>query len=325
MAYEQFANGGLSALDAGIDDSVTSLTVKSAVGFPTGGNFRIVIDSEIMLVTDVQGKTFTVTRAQEGSSAASHDADAAVFHVLTAGSLAQRDIEQFATGLITARDAAGQSGRLYLPTEGLVGQDNGSLWDMMPLSRMTPPASADFSWVNQGTATVADSKGMMILSTPNVASGENVRCLVKAAPGTPYEFTIAMLALSPTYTSASAMAQYGICWRESGSGKLLLFGPGMASYPTTFNYTQMTNPTTVSSNITQVSMPAQGLVWIRFSDDGSNRLVKISMDGFNFEPIAAAQGRTTFVTADQVGVFANSWKTANVLPRIISFLHWRQS
>ena len=49
------------------------------------------------------------------------------------------------------------------------------------------------------------------------------------------------------------------------------------------------------------------------------------MDGFNFEPIAAAQGRTTFLTADQVGVFANSYKTGNVLPRIISFLHWRQS
>ena len=55
MAYERFANGGLSSLDAGIDDSVTSLTVKSAVGFPTAGNFRIVIGSEIMLVTAVQG------------------------------------------------------------------------------------------------------------------------------------------------------------------------------------------------------------------------------------------------------------------------------
>ena len=69
MAYERFANGGLSSLDAGIDDDDLALTVKSAVGFPTGGNFRIIVDSEIMLVTDVQGKTFTVTRAQEGTTA----------------------------------------------------------------------------------------------------------------------------------------------------------------------------------------------------------------------------------------------------------------
>ena len=112
MAYERFANGGLSSLDAAIDSDDLALTVKSAVGFPTGGNFRIIIDNEIMLVTDVQGKTFTVTRAQEGTSAASHDADVAVFHVLTAGSLAQRDIEQFATGAIANRDAAGQARHL---------------------------------------------------------------------------------------------------------------------------------------------------------------------------------------------------------------------
>ncbi len=194
MAYERFANGGISSLAGAIGDSDLSLTVKSAIGFPTGGNFRIIVESEIMLVTDVQGKTFTVTRAQEGTAAASHVEDAAVFHVLTAGSLARRDIEQFATGPITNRDAPGQAGRLYLPTEGLMSQDNGQLWDMMPLSRMTPPASADFAWVNQGTSTAADTKGMMVLTTPSVASGENLRCLVKSAPATPYEITVAMLA-----------------------------------------------------------------------------------------------------------------------------------
>ena len=119
-------------------------------------------------MTAVQGKTFTVTRGAESTSAAAHNADDAVFHTLTAGSLAQRDIEQFATGLITARDAAGQAGRLYLPTEGLVGQDNGIFWDMMPLSKMVPPASGDFTWVNQGTSTVATTKGMMVLTTARV-------------------------------------------------------------------------------------------------------------------------------------------------------------
>ena len=142
MAYERFANGGLSSLAVGISDSDLTLTVKAAGSFPNVGNFRILIGSEIMLVTNVQGQVFTVTRAQESTSGASHDADAAVNHVLTAGALAQRDIEQFATGALSDRDAAGQTGRLYLPTEGLVHQDNGSLWDMMPLNKVTPPASA---------------------------------------------------------------------------------------------------------------------------------------------------------------------------------------
>ena len=325
MAYERFANGGLSSLAAGIDDSVLALTVKSAVGFPTGGNFRIIIDNEIMLVTDVQGKVFTVTRAQEGTSAASHLADAAVFHILTAGSLAQRDIEQFATGAIASRDAAGQAGRLYLPTEGLVHQDNGSLWDMLPLSRMTPPAAADFAWVNQGTSTVADTKGMMVLTSQSSAAADSLRCLVKSAPGTPYEITVAMMAQNPIYTSSTTIPQFGICWRESGSGKLLTYGWGGNNYPGYFYYAQWTNATTLSGGQFAYGTPLISPFWVRFSDDGVNRLVKVSSDGFNFVPVQAAQGRTVFLTADQVGVFANSWKTSNGIPRVISFLHWRQA
>lgn len=325
MAYERFANGGLSSLAAGIDDSVLALTVKSAVGFPTGGNFRIVVESEIMLVTEVQGKTFTVTRAQEGTSAAAHLADAAVFHVLTAGALAQRDIEQFGRGAIASRDTAGQAGRLYLPTEGLVHQDTGLAWDMMPLSRMTPPASADFTWVNQGTATVADTKGMMVLTTPSSASADSLRCLVKSAPGTPYEITVCMLPQSPPYTSNASIAQFGICWRESGSGKLLTYGWGMGNYPLQFSYDQWTNPTTLSTNQFMYTAPQFSPFWIRFSDNGTNRMVKVSSDGFNFVPVQGLQSRTAFLTADQVGVFANSWKTSNGIPRVISFLHWSQS
>jgi hypothetical protein len=323
MAYERFANGGLSSLDAAIDNDDLALTVKSAVGFPTGGNFRIIIDSEIMLVTDVQGKTFTVTRAQEGTSAAAHDADAAVFHVLTAGALAQRDIEQFATGAIANRDSGGQAGRLYLPTEGLVSQDSGLAWDMMPYWRMTPPASGDFTWINQGSSTVADAKGMMVLTPQSVASGDNLRMLVKSALATPYEITVAMLAQSSHYPQTSGISQYGICWRESGSGKVITFGFGDQSYSLILAYTQWANATTPTNQFWWAA-PRGFPQWLRFADDGTNRTVKISNDGVTFEPIMAPQGRTVYLTADQVGVFANSWKNTYT-PRVISFLHWRES
>jgi len=325
MAYERFANGGLSSLSAGIDNATTSLTVASAVGFPTGGNFRIVIDSEIMLVTSVQGQTFTVTRGAEGTTAASHLAAAAVFHVLTAGSLAQRDSDQFATGAIANCDAAGQAGRLYMPTEGLVSQDNGSFWDMMPYHRFTPPVSTNFTWVNQGTSTVADTKGMMVLSPCSVASGDSLRVLVQTAPAPPYEFTVAMLVQNPLYAGSWQIGQFGICWRESASGKLLTFGWGSNNYPLNFSYAQWTNPTTLSASQFTVQAPLHHLFWIRFSDDGTNRTVKVSGDGANFEQVCAPQSRTLFCTADQIGVFANSWKTSNGIARIVSFIQWRQT
>lgn len=324
MAYEQFANGGLSALAAGIDDTVGSLTVKSAVGFPAVGNFRIIIGTEIMLVTAVQGKTFTVTRGAESTSAAAHNADDAVFHVLTAGSLAQRDIEQFATGLITARDAAGQAGRLYLPTEGLVGYDNGTSWDMMPLSKLTPPASGDFTWVNQGTSTVATTKGMMVLA-PQSSASDSLRLLVKNAPATPYTITVAMLPLSGKYITSYAIPQFGICWRDSATSKILTYGWGVSSYSLGFLYAQWTNHTTLSGGQYQYGGVPQVPFWIRFSDDGTYRNVQVSSDGVTFANITAPQSRTTFLTADQVGVFVNSWKTSGLLPRVVSFLHWSEA
>ena len=246
MAYEQFANGGISSLAAGIDDTVGTLTVKSAAGFPTVGNFRIIVGTEIMLVTAVQGKTFTVTRGAESTTAATHNADDAVFHTLTAGSLAQRDIDQFATGLVTARDTAGQAGRLYLPTEGLVSQDNGTLWDMMPLNKMVPPVSGDFTWVNQGTSSVATTKGMMVVTAQTSAS-DSLRLLVKTVPSTPYTITVCMLPQSGAYVTSYAIPQFGICWRDSASGKILTYGWGLQSYPFAFAYAQWTNYTTLSA------------------------------------------------------------------------------
>ncbi|MBN2132406.1 MAG: hypothetical protein JW741_23090, partial [Sedimentisphaerales bacterium] len=280
--------------------------------------------SEIMLVTDVQGQTFTVTRAQEGTSATSHDADAAVFHVLTAGALAQRDIEQFAVGAIADRDAAGQAGRLYLPTEGFLARDSALEWERMPYHRFTPPVIGDFSWVNQGSATVTDRKGMTVLETPSVASGENLRVLVKSAPATPYDITVAMMASGPIYTTSLVTPQFGFCCRESSSGKLLTYGFGFNSYPFRFQYAQMTSPTSLSGGVVDVPAMSHWPLWLRFSDDGTYRRVYVSGDGVKFNLAVGEESRAAFLTADEVGVFANSWKNTYV-PRVISFLHWGEA
>jgi hypothetical protein len=60
--------------------------ISNAAGFPSP-NFRIKIDNEIMLVTNVVSTTFTVSRGQEGTSAAAHLLGASVWGVITAGAL----------------------------------------------------------------------------------------------------------------------------------------------------------------------------------------------------------------------------------------------
>jgi hypothetical protein len=83
---ENYSNDFSTTLSAGINNSVTSFTVASSTGAPSP-NFRIRVDDEIMLVTGVAGTTWTVTRGQESTTAASHSSGAIVVHVLTAGAL----------------------------------------------------------------------------------------------------------------------------------------------------------------------------------------------------------------------------------------------
>jgi Tfp pilus assembly protein PilX len=68
--------GGNSTLTAAINSTQTTISVASASGFPTSGNYQVRVDDEDMTVTGGQGTTtWTVTRGVNGTSAASHAAN----------------------------------------------------------------------------------------------------------------------------------------------------------------------------------------------------------------------------------------------------------
>jgi len=79
-------NLALSTLAAGISDTDTSLTVKAGEGakFPSIFPFPIVISSEILLCTARTNDVMTVSRAQEDTSAAAHNANMTVELNITA-------------------------------------------------------------------------------------------------------------------------------------------------------------------------------------------------------------------------------------------------
>jgi type II secretory pathway pseudopilin PulG len=71
-----------TTLSGSITASSTTLTVASATGFPTVGTFTIKIDNEYMVVTAGAGtSTWTVTRAHQGTTAATHSSGAVVTHI----------------------------------------------------------------------------------------------------------------------------------------------------------------------------------------------------------------------------------------------------
>lgn len=84
---EQLANFGETTLAEALDDSETTWTVTDGSVFPSSGNFRVVVDDEIGLVTARSTNDLTVTRGAEGTTAAAHDNGADIKMVLTEGSL----------------------------------------------------------------------------------------------------------------------------------------------------------------------------------------------------------------------------------------------
>jgi hypothetical protein len=324
--YERFANNAGSQLVSAIDADDATLTVVSADTFPTEGNFRIIVDTEIMVVIAVVGTTFKILRGQEGTSAASHSTNAGVFHVVTADSLASRDSDARASDLFVNRDSPGQSGRMYIPNTGYVARDSGIVWESLPLWKMVPPVLGDFTWENQGTSSATDVKGAIVLAPQTVASGESLRMLLKAAPTPPYKITIAFCALSGAKNTGNG-SQYGFCWRDSATGKVITWGPGCDSsgYAPRIYHTRWTNSTTVTTQVAGYYPPPIHPFWFRMGDDGTNRTMEISGDGYKFNGIAPPEARATHLTADQVGIFANSYLSSTNVGRQVTFFHWSQS
>lgn len=150
MPRERFTNHFSTTLSGTITSGATSLSVASATGLPTAGNFRIRVESEIMTVTAISGTTLTVTRGAEGTTAAAHNSGVAVDHILTAASLQKAVEENLAIGTvegrlslatatpITTSDQAAKTTIYYTPWNGnRIGLYDGSTWRMYPTAEVS--------------------------------------------------------------------------------------------------------------------------------------------------------------------------------------------
>jgi hypothetical protein len=88
MPAQVFANNAQTTLASICNPGDISISVVSAAGFPTSVPYTVLIDQEFMLVTSgAATTTWGVSRAQEGTSAGTHSATAAVVQDWTVGGL----------------------------------------------------------------------------------------------------------------------------------------------------------------------------------------------------------------------------------------------
>jgi len=185
MATELFANNFTTTLTATISSGQTSVVLASPVpsGLRMAGQWRLQIDSELLLVTAVAGDfvTCTVTRGSEGTTAAAHNAGAPCTHILTAGAIT--NLTAGAGGSISAgaylgRPSAGSAGRLYvcsdIPVQFL---DNGTTWDAQVkgqfVASATIPTQSGWTWNNQQATTWATTKAGLWIQGDTTYHGLN--------------------------------------------------------------------------------------------------------------------------------------------------------
>lgn len=188
-----------------------------------------------------------------------------------------------------------------------------------PIWQLTPPPTSGWSWEQQGTSSETQAKNIIyLLLAANGGAGARLRFRYRTAPSTPYTLTVAMTAVAAIASDIHAgMALY---FRQSSTGKIVQFRVITQPSIGVFKWDSATafNSTYVGSGVKTMFMGSP--LWMRISDDGTNRVCSYSTDGFNFLTIHTV-GRTDFLTADQIGwgaEMSNSTGDAGV-----SLLSWK--
>ena len=261
MRQERHVNDTESILDGGISDSATSLTLTDGSGFPSEGDFRLIIESELLLATARSSNVLTVERGIEDSTPAAHVDGKPVRVIVTEGSL-----KQFWSDFAP----------LYMP-------------DSTPPKRIydssgDPIGQSDFTWFNQSTASSADQvDGSILLTTPS-NSTSLWRGKYVAPPSAPW-IVIAAFSTLWLHTSSADFPQCGITVENSGDGKLTIISfHGRGGNSPGIQISKMTDYSTFSSSYVDLKPlgATSDLIWLKFEDDNSNHKQYVSIDGVNW-------------------------------------------
>ena len=301
---EKFANQAETTLNGAINSSVTSIVVANGAVFPSTGNFRIFIDTELMICTARSGNTLTVIRGAETSTMSSHANGANVSLQVSTGAL-----ETWLKDSVPL-------GNYKKPLAKIVADDGSTVL-----------TASSFTWVNQGGAAVTDQSGTILMRVPSTANGTDFRIQERTTPGTPWIYDAAFHFCGPRGGSDDfPHLLFGV--RENSTGKLSFIQYGTSSDESArCSVSHYTNLTTFSSNVR--TLRPVGLIgselWLRLEDDATNVKVHIGHDGINWSQLATF-GRTSFMSGGPDRIFWGGYNGNNTVnDALVRLLHWSRA
>lgn len=303
----------------------------------TNGPFRITVcdaagtNAEVMIVTARATDTLTAYRGTQISAQgaaetpvptlSTHSAGSVVSHSITAGAMDQIRQDIFGYGTFANRPTTPRAiGAIYRASDTFVDEYrwNGTSWDGFVGNILISPtlSTSTFTASAIGTAGVVSTfvnqggtgGGILFIGSSTNSAIDAVITKLITAPATPYNVT---LRFNWTVPVGAKFEEAGIVLRESSSGKLHVLTIAYEGNAYSFGSTptlrigKWTSVNAFSGNYYEQSFVSSvgrsGLYHFRITDDGTNRISKISADGHNWVTVHTI-GRTDFLTPDQIGV-----------------------
>jgi hypothetical protein len=318
--------GGNTLKDSTLVVGASDITIAGSEVYRAGGTDVSVADggtgvSALTAYAPIFGGTTGTGAVQSGTVGTSG-------HVLTSngpGALptfqaAAAGGDSTSTAAYASRPAASNDGNLFLPNNGFyVERDTGSAWASWgPIFPFVTPVDGDYSWTNQGTATVDVTYGGIHVAD-ETAGSLNIR-IRKKSVSAPYTITTAW---QPMLNGGGSPSFSGIAigFRQASDGKLVVYSLRNNASNLNLVIDKFTNATTYSAGyVNQDILHAGAVTWLRIQDNSTNRICSWSGDGKHWRTIHTV-GRTDFLTADEVwfGLYVNTNAVGGTL------LSWAQT
>lgn len=208
----------------------------------------------------------------------------------------------FATAAASACTAT-QTGQIAFLTDSMYqGRCSGSAWEWFWKGFRSTLPWADGTWVNQQGSTISNANGTTVLTlAANIPGDPNAVLQVKSLPGSSYTVSIGFIMSGSTGVAGSGCA---IVLRESGTGRIIRFGPNSGSGAPVLTLDQWNSATSFNGTILNQSGDLMSLpnanVFMRISSDGTTRRFFLSQDGYTWGQYAS-QAAGTFITENQYG------------------------